>query len=702
MGHTPRTLSCCRRFCIPVILILCLACIALSADAASTRGLPTTTPTTPAFQLQQTIALATPTPQTISCPVGCECMERSRAIAAWGTDGFTQCAEKACGYSYTAAGLPIEKYCLKQKAATVPAVIGVRPQVTLTYLQTANIPPVTTTTKIPVHMVTINPSGICSGDTDCDGRPDASDNCPAVANTQQLDSDSSILWSTCTGTLCKMPAASDLMNCEGSPGDPLYENCMKAAWLKANPGGSCLSSLNCQHKTDNYGDACDNCWEKLNPDQADSDGDCAILKQNSTLWDGTKWLQDPQCGDACDKCPNFDNTIDSDHDGVPDGCDTCWNVPNADQKDSDQDCSALKQDPSFWDPVKKIWLKDPQCGDACDNCKSVFNPDQKDSNSNNIGDACDCSDRVIGPYEMGTDCGVASADAVIPKLNIQGDTSTALSVVKTEIANSLTGCPNQPCSPCGTFNGNFSWTNWRGFNWMTPPTDQGKCGSCWVHSPIAVVEAMYRIHSGKAIGGNQWDFLGDTVPKVDMNVPGKSPTRLYYPVVVNNADGDKCGGGHNNDAMSWIYDNGVPDFAYVHHYRIAGWNSVQTDCCGGLMGAQLQAAQSGNLIIQYLTCQGPLSVCTPHWNGDHGHCFTLVGYDQSKFGGTGGWLIKNNWGDDWPAPYPGNPDDYQFDRIPGLGGYAYLPVQQGFYGADYMAGTWSKRWMLFTSYVYEG
>ena len=468
MGHTPRTLSCCRRFSLPVILILCLACIAISADAASTRVLPTTTTTT-VYQLRPTIALATPTPQTISCPAGCECMERSRAITAWGSDGFTQCAEKACGYSYTAAGLPIEKYCYKQKTITaLPPVPNPPPTTTVTYPHVVTIPVITQTTKVPVHLVTINPGSICPGDMDCDGRLDASDNCPAVANTQQLDSDSSILWSTCSGNLCKMPAASDLMNCEGSPGDPLYENCLKAAWLKANPGGSCFSSLNCQHKTDNYGDACDNCWEKLNPDQADNDQDCASLKKDPAFWDGTKWLQDPQCGDTCDKCPNFDNTIDSDHDGVPDGCDTCWNVPNADQKDSDQDCSALKQDTSFWNPVKKIWLKDPHCGDTCDTCPSVFNPDQKDSNSDGTGDACDCSDRVIGPFEMGTDCGVASADAVIPKLNIQGDTSTALSVVKTEIANSLTGCPNQPCSPCGLpqNNNNFTWTNWRGRNWM--------------------------------------------------------------------------------------------------------------------------------------------------------------------------------------------------------------------------------------------
>ncbi len=403
METIPLSRSPCRRHEPALIVLLCLAFLVTAPAGAAVAG---SLSETPAVLVQRTVALATTTP-VITCAAPCTCMDPARAAIAWGAEGFTQCNENPCGYSSTAAGLPVAKYCLKQKSQTG---VSVRPLVTLTYLQPASIPVVVTTTKIPVQQATLVPGGICPGDSDCDGRPDTSDNCPSAANMQQLDSDRSVIWSTCTGTACKMPAASDLMNCEGSPGSPLYENCMKKAWEKANPGGSCLSSLDCQYTTDNAGDACDSCWQVRTPDQVDSDGDCALFKTDPAFWDGTKWLRDPQCGDGCDrckgaddhsdsdkdgvpdtcdKCPGADDAVDSDKDGIPDACDNCRDAKNPGQADSDGDCAMSRQNATIWDGTK--WLTDPFCGDTCDNCPQDVNPEQLDTDNDGTGDACSCT-----------------------------------------------------------------------------------------------------------------------------------------------------------------------------------------------------------------------------------------------------------------------------------------------------------------------
>ena len=143
-----------------------------------------------------------------------------------------------------------------------------------------------------------NPVPMCfSNDCDNDGKPNSQDNCPAVANPDQADSEIIPLD-------CHMVA--------GKPVCPLQ-------------------------KGDGIGDACDNCWNVDSKDQIDSDHDCESFYKDWNYCNGVRWIKDPQCGDACDRCPGFDDSKDADHDGVPDECDNCPIVYNPDQKDTDKD-----------------------------------------------------------------------------------------------------------------------------------------------------------------------------------------------------------------------------------------------------------------------------------------------------------------------------------------------------------------------------
>lgn len=135
-------------------------------------------------------------------------------------------------------------------------------------------------------------------DTDLDGIPDPSDNCPAIANVDQADFDQDNIGDVCdsdddcdsvddgvdncpltlnsTDPIC--PADGDQTNSDGDLFGNVCDNCANTANDDQADGD-----------LDTIGDACDNCPTEANTDQADADGD--------------------QIGDLCDACPNDPNNL---------------------------------------------------------------------------------------------------------------------------------------------------------------------------------------------------------------------------------------------------------------------------------------------------------------------------------------------------------------------------------------------------------
>lgn len=223
------------------------------------------------------------------------------------------------------------------------------------------------------------------GDADGDGIPNAEDNCPNVFNPDQADADGDGVGDVCD-------------NCPNTPnpdqadtnGDGVGDACEGDLDGDGIPDeiDNCLNAFNPDQTDtdgDGVGDACDNCRLTPNPSQADADNDGV--------------------GDACDNCPNTANPsqTDTDGDGVGDACDNCPNTPNPDQTDTsgggvgdacvgDADGDGVDDDvdncPNVFNPGQQDSDGDG-VGDACDNCPNTPNPDQTDTNGNGIGDACD-------------------------------------------------------------------------------------------------------------------------------------------------------------------------------------------------------------------------------------------------------------------------------------------------------------------------
>jgi len=241
-----------------------------------------------------------------------------------------------------------------------------------------------------------------TADTDGDGVPDRSDNCPLLYNPGQED-----VEDDGRGDLCDTDDDNDSV-------DDVTDNCVLTPNATQVDGDG-----------DGLGDACDNCVTLPNPGQDNTDGDaegdeCDTDDDNDGMTDGmdncpldaNPMQEDGDSdgpGDACDNCPTMSNPLQEDGDGddIGDVCDACPNDPLNDD-DSDGFCADMDNCPGTPNSLQGDADGDT-IGDVCDNCSGTTNMNQLDSDGDGIGDVCDgCPDDANNDADLDGHC--ADAD----------------------------------------------------------------------------------------------------------------------------------------------------------------------------------------------------------------------------------------------------------------------------------------------------
>ncbi len=241
-------------------------------------------------------------------------------------------------------------------------------------------------------------------DQDNDGVIDANDNCPAVPNSDQQDSNQNGVGDACESAVTDtdqdgVDDASD--NCpfdynpgqEDSDGDGEGDNCDAVDDVDADGDGILNDDDNCpnrynysQKDSDNngVGDACDNGGEG-----ADTDGDQHVDEQDNCPLDYNPSQTDTDGDGLGDVCDSDEERVDYDGDRIPDDVDNCPTKANTNQSDVDEDGLGDACDPKD-DRVQDA--DSDGVADAQDNCPNNSNANQSDVDGDGVGDVCDARD----------------------------------------------------------------------------------------------------------------------------------------------------------------------------------------------------------------------------------------------------------------------------------------------------------------------
>jgi C1A family cysteine protease len=212
----------------------------------------------------------------------------------------------------------------------------------------------------------------------------------------------------------------------------------------------------------------------------------------------------------------------------------------------------------------------------------------------------------------------------------------------------------------------FSWTNYTGYNWITPVKHQGQCGSCWAFAALGVYESMIKIREGIAAFNPDLSeqYLLSCIDGAG-SCYGGSTFRALKLLNDTTSEGNFHDGIIFESCFSYQADHSVScddkcsdwESKLVPIYDFGTWRMNSNDQDREILKTQIM--QNGPVATHLLATDlfkiwGSMN----HDPSDYyyqirpvfgiNHVVMIVGWqDDSSVPSGGYWICKNSWGTDW-------------------------------------------------------
>ncbi|NIM99959.1 MAG: hypothetical protein GTO24_18360 [candidate division Zixibacteria bacterium] len=180
--------------------------------------------------------------------------------------------------------------------------------------------------------------------------------------------------------------------------------------------------------------------------------------------------------------------------------------------------------------------------------------------------------------------------------------------------------------------------DWRDSAGVTPPKDQGSCGSCWAFGALGALEAMAKIYGGRELDLSEQQILSCRAYGWGCN--GGWMSYCYELFQAFGSISEECMPYHANDTDPCIQES-CEVLA-----KITGWTPVANNV-DAIKTAVLKGPVSCAMTV-YNDFFSYTGGCYEHEGLDPcNHAVLIVGWDDDYCDGDGAWIVKNSWGPGW-------------------------------------------------------